>query len=81
MLNITIWYDVLFQVNKLSPLLTSSDATIDIMIAKIYATCSFFQDYSENCYTSDMMSGRDIAEGNSIVLRSKARRKIKNKFI
>ncbi|KAK4724573.1 hypothetical protein R3W88_027352 [Solanum pinnatisectum] len=61
LLDMTIWYDVLFAVNSISKSLQSKDMHIDVAIDQLIGLVSFFKTYREEEFTSAMILAKEIA--------------------
>ena len=56
LLSLTIWYEVLFEVNSVSKILQSKDMHIDVAINQLKTLIDFFKNYSETGFAIAMSS-------------------------
>ena len=61
LLNMTIWYDILFAINTVSKNLQSKDMHIDVAIDQLKGLISYFKTYRENRFAYAMISSKEIA--------------------
>jgi 6-phosphogluconate dehydrogenase len=61
LLSMTIWYDILFDVNTVSKNLPSKGMHIDVAIDQLECCISYFKTYREIGFTSAMISSKEIA--------------------
>ncbi|KAL5166612.1 Zinc finger MYM-type protein 1 [Glycine soja] len=61
LLDMTIWYDILFAVNLVSKNLQSKDMCIDEAIEQLKGLLSFFEKYRENGFENALISTKEIA--------------------
>jgi hypothetical protein len=76
---IIIWYEVLYVVNLVSKHLQTKDLLIDIAIEKVQGMISFFKEYRETCFLEALETNKDIALDMDIDTLFHTRRKIKRK--
>ena len=61
-INVVIWYDILYQVNKISKLLQSPSISLEVLDIEVKATEHFLLNYRDNGYNSACTDAREIAE-------------------
>ncbi|PIN09162.1 hypothetical protein CDL12_18255 [Handroanthus impetiginosus] len=79
LLEMTIWYDVLFAINSVSKNLQSKDMCIDIAIDQLKGLLSFFQRYRNEGFTSAMISAKEIASEMNIEPEFRDKRVLRRK--
>ncbi|KAK3226237.1 hypothetical protein Dsin_006099 [Dipteronia sinensis] len=61
LLGMTIWHDILFNINMISKLLQSKDMCIDVAIVQLKGLISYFEKYRENGFTNAMIFAKSTA--------------------
>ncbi|ONM36359.1 General transcription factor 2-related zinc finger protein [Zea mays] len=78
-LEIVIWYEVLYAVNSVSKHLQAKDMLIDVALEKMQGLISFFKEYRETGFQKALEAAKDIALDMDIDATFRKPRQIKRK--
>uniref|UniRef100_A0A8C6WU32 TTF-type domain-containing protein n=1 Tax=Neogobius melanostomus TaxID=47308 RepID=A0A8C6WU32_9GOBI len=61
-----VWYNVLFQINKVSKILQSPNVSVETVRKEITAVTEFLQDFREHGFNAAVTDAREIAAGTEV---------------